>query len=150
MSLGGRQVHNVGRPTRKERAKSQLLLIVLAVGLAALAAAQNDLLTTLWLGLFAVAAMSWLILDKLPTKCRMPTTRGTSCKRDTTGLLFGCKDHTWVKFFAWFGWRRHEPAQRSSNPSRQRAEPDPPEDAADSRRKRRDTILFRLTVSASC
>ncbi|MFL6140580.1 MAG: hypothetical protein ACJ72N_01765 [Labedaea sp.] len=100
--------------------------------------------------MYAIAATGWLILDKPPTKCRMPTRKGTACTRDTTGLLFGCQDHTWEKFFAWFGWHRRDPTVRPPSQSRQEIEPEQPVDIVENRQKSRDTILFKLTFAASC
>jgi hypothetical protein len=143
------QVFIVGRSTGKQRATRQLMLVGFAIVLAIIAATQHDLLTALWSGLGAVATAGWLVLDKLPTKCGMPTKRGTACKRDTSGVLFGCQDHTWEKFFAWFGWRRRELARRYSRPSRAGVESDRPVNTVENGEERRGRFLFGLTVAAS-
>lgn len=139
----------MGRSTRKQRATRHVLLVVFALVLAIIAATQNDPLTALWSILGAVAAAGWLILDKLPTKCGMPTKIGSPCKRDTTGVLFGCRDHTWDKFFAWFGWRRRESEHRHFRYRDSDAESVRQVNTIENGESRRGRVLFGLTIAAS-
>ncbi|MEU7756722.1 hypothetical protein [Micromonospora sp. NPDC049171] len=67
-----------------------------------------DLVSLAWSASIAIAIPAWLLAVKAPTTCAVTTQNGGRCGRKVNGVIFGCgrSNHTWVKFFARFGWHR--------------------------------------------
>lgn len=108
---------------RKMRSASAFFFVafigLVAAGIAYLR--HDDLLTGTEIVGSAFIPLAILFGFTLHTTCGVTTTRGTPCKKDSYGFLFGCygNGHWLEKFFIRLGFRKSEPQQIQRVPRRQ-------------------------------
>lgn len=131
----------MARKTRRQKAVSQFVLIAILLIVCVAAANSRNHLLAVWTGSYAVAIAAFCY----PVRCGAVTRKGTLCRNQTYGVLFGCNLHFWIKFKAHFG--RHERAvQQRYVASGQVAAPPATTVAAG---KKREAVLFWLAFVAT-
>jgi hypothetical protein len=102
----------MARKSKKQRMKgiSAFLgfVIICTIALAVVAVRRREFLTALDLVGWSLVPLTILAGFTWPTPCRVKTSRGTPCKGEAYGFLFGCSryHHWWVKFLTRIGRRK--------------------------------------------
>lgn len=146
--------HIVGRKmTKQKRALVLLALIIWAFVTACVEFSRTHYANGFSASLFVFAFVVWLIMTQVRSHCGVLNANGrTYCRNQIRGLFFGCHQHTWQRPLSYLGIGNRPAPPRASRPSRSQAvyaaaaSASIPQHTADERERRRNGILFYVTI----
>jgi hypothetical protein len=144
----------VGRKmTKQKRALILLILIICAFVTACVEFSKTHYANGLSASLFVLAFVLWLVMTQVRSHCGVLNADGrTYCRNRITGLFFGCHRHTWQRPLSYLGIG-NRPASPSTPtgptsraPAAAAASTAIPQLTSDQRERRRNGILFYVTI----
>jgi hypothetical protein len=92
--------------TRKQRAEAVLGLVIASAAVGVLCLYNRNYPAAFWMPLYSISLAAYITHTTFPTRCNVLTERLRPCTRAIRGVLFGCHDHTWERFWSMLGVRR--------------------------------------------